>query len=168
MYIKNQKNKKEEKEKEIYYQKKESWVRIINNDPEIITRTYYLKKKTVITKTNWLTRGFLQNVWTKKKKNETRIVLVKRFDENGSVEKGSRVSKAGNCFLSAFFESLFQSGRGFSREFSKECLNVYRRSVNRFYATAFSGLSGILFQFIARFSFPSFTVGMLKRSDKIE
>lgn len=84
--------------------------------------------------------------WRKKKK-KTRIVLVKQFDENGSVEKGSRVSKAGNCFLSAFFESLFQSGRGFSREFSKECLNVYRRSVNRFYATAFSG-------WLVRNSFP--------------
>lgn len=103
----------------------------------------------------------------RKKKNETRVVLVKQFDENGSVEKGSHVSKAGNCFLSAFLESLF-SGEEDSLEFSKGRLNVYRRSVNRFYATAFSGLSGILFQFIARFSFLSFTVGMLKRSDEIE
>lgn len=55
-----------------------------------------------------------------KKKNETRVVLVKQFDENGSVEKESHVSKAGNCFLSAFLESLFSGEEDSLENFLKD------------------------------------------------
>lgn len=56
----------------------------------------------------------------RKKKNETRVVLVKQFDENGSVEKESHVSKAGNCFLSAFLESLFSGEEDSLENFLKD------------------------------------------------
>lgn len=59
-------------------------------------------------------------MYGRKKKNETRVVLVKRFDENGSVEKGSHVSKAENSFLSAFFESLFSGEEDSLESFLKD------------------------------------------------
>lgn len=141
---------------------------IINDDSEIIIqRTYYLKE-TVITKTMIDWREDFFKMCGRKKKKRNQSCFGEAIWWKWKCRKRITCIESRKLFLICVPRVAVQWGRGFSREFSKGRLNVYRRSVNRFYATAFSGLSGILFQFIARFSFLSFTVGMLKRSDEIE